>query len=110
MDELEALKRKRLEELQNAQQDAAYQEMQEQQQLEQQIQQLEAVVKNIFTKDALSRYGTLKTAHPEKAVQLLVVLAQAIQKGQVTRIDDMQLKNLLQRMSPPKKGITIKRK
>ncbi|MBS3126310.1 hypothetical protein J4453_02610 [Candidatus Woesearchaeota archaeon] len=109
-DDLEALKKRRLEELQRSQQDAFQQEMQERQQLEQQVQQLESMVKPIFTKEALSRYGTLKTAHPEKAIQLLVVLAQAIQQGQIKQVNDVQLKALLKQMTPAKKGITITRK
>ena len=62
MDELEALRNKRLEELQ-AQQN---QQVNEQMQLAQQIDSLENLVKPKLTREALQRYGNLKSAHPEK--------------------------------------------
>ena len=108
MDELEALKRKKLEELQNQQEAALQQLAGEQAQLEQQIEQLEAVVKQVFTKDALSRYGNIKAAHPEKAVQLLVVLGQLIQQGKIKQINDAQLKEILKKLTPEKKDFKIK--
>src|SRR3989338_4152365 len=104
MDELDALKKKRLEQLQKQQQEALQNQAEEQQQLQSQIEQLEAAVKQYLTKEALQRYGNLKAAHAEKAVQLLVILGQAVQQGQIKeKITDEQLKNLLQRMQPEKK-------
>lgn len=107
MDELEALKKKKLEELQQAE---AMQQSQEEAQLQQQIEQLEAVVKQLFTKEALSRYGNLKAAHPEKAIQVLVVLGQLIQQGKIHKINDSQLKEILKQLTPEKKEFKIKRK
>jgi len=105
MDELEEIRRKKLEDLKEQQSS----QVQEQQQMQQQISQLEGIVKQVLTKDALERYGNLKAAHPEKAVQLLVVLAQAIQSGQVTKVDDNTLKELLKKLTPEKKEFKIKR-
>lgn len=110
MDELEALKRKKLEELKNQQVNALQQQAEEQTQFEQQIGQLEIVVKRVFTKDALSRYGNIKVAHPEKAVQVLVVLGQLIQQGKVNQINDTQLKEILKKLTPEKTDFKIKRK
>ncbi len=110
MDELEALKRKKLEELQQEQANALTQQRDQENQLEQQIEQLEMVVKETFTKDALSRYGNIKAAHPEKAVQLLVVLAQLIQQGKIQQINDAQLKEILKKLTPEKKDFKIIRK
>lgn len=110
MDELEALKRKKLEELKNQQVNALQQQAEEQTQFEQQIEQLEVVVKRVFTKDALSRYGNIKVAHPEKAVQVLVVLGQLIQQGKVNQINDTQLKEILKKLTPEKTDFKIKRK
>ena len=106
---LEDLRKKKMEGMlqhnQNLQQQA-----QEQAQLQQQIEQLEAVIKQFLTKDALARYGTLKTAHPEKAVQLLVILVQAIQSGQIkSQIDDEILKKILQQITPKQREIKIRR-
>jgi len=109
MDELESIRRKKLEELKQQQIEAIQQQSQEEQQLEQQIQQLEAIVKQALTKEALQRYGNLKAAFPERAVQLLVVLTQAIQSGQITKIDDQALKEILKKLTPEKKDIKIKR-
>ena len=110
-DELDELRKKKLEQLRQQQQDSISQQAQEEAQLQQQINQLEILVKQHLTKEALTRYGNLKAAHPEKAVQLLVVLGQAAQSGQLSgKVDDSQLKELLKRLTPEKKDFKIKRK
>ena len=109
MDELEELRKRKLHELRKKQLEDMQQQAQEQQQLQQQIQQLEIMVKQALTKEALERYSNLKTAFPDRAVQLLVILAQAMQSGQITKIDDNTLKELLRRLTPEKKEFKIKR-
>ena len=109
MDDLDKIKEKRKKELEEQLQQSHQQQAQEQDQFEQQIHQLESIVKTAMTKDALVRYGNLKTAHQEKAVQLLVILAKAIQSGQITTITDQQLKELLQKLTPQKRDIKIRR-
>jgi len=109
MDELDEIKQRKMEELKKAQLDQLQQQSQEEEQMKQQLEQLEAIVKQALTKEALQRYGNLKTAFPERAVQLLVVLAQAIQSGQITKIDDNTLKEVLKKITPEKKDIKIKR-
>lgn len=99
MDELEALRQRRLEELQQSQQEDI--------EIHQKIQQLEIMIKQVLTKKAIERYGNIKAAHPEKAIQLLAVLAQPIQSGQVTQIDDDQLKDVLMKLTPQKKDFKI---
>ena len=107
MDELEEIKKKRLMELQNQQDE----QLQEQQQLQSQIEQLEVMVKQFLSKEALQRYGNLKAAHADKAVQLLVILGQAIQQGQIKEnISDEKLKALLKQLQPEKKDFKIIRK
>ena len=92
------------------QQDKLHQQAQGHAQLQQQIEQMEEVVRQFLSKEALARYGSLKTAHQEKALQLLVILFQAIQKGQIQgKIDDNTLKKVLQQITPQKKDISIKR-
>ena len=105
MDDLEGIRRRKLEELRKQQ----LNQMQEEQQLQQQVQQLEEIVKQVLTKEALERYGNLKAAYPDRAVQLLVILAQAIQSGQITKIDDDTLKEILKKLTPKKKEFKIKR-
>lgn len=109
MDELGVIKKRKLQELRSAQLNQIQQQSQEEEQLKQQIQQLEMIVKQALTKEALQRYGNLKAAFPDRAVQLLVILTQAIQSGQITKIDDKTLKELLKKLSPEKKDIKIKR-
>ncbi len=107
MDELERIKQEKLEELQANQQE----QLQEELQLQQQVQQLEAVVKQFLTKEALQRYGNLKAAHTKKAIQLLVVLSQLIQQGKIKdKIDDNLLKEVLMEITPKKKNFKIKHK
>ena len=108
MSELDDIKRKKLEELKRLQQEKVQGQLEEEAQVQQQVQQLESIVKNVFTKEALERYGNLKAAHPDKAVQLLVVLAQVIQSGQINKVDDAQLKNILMKLTPEKKKFKIR--
>ncbi len=110
MSTLQEIRKKKLEELMQFQQDKLQQQAQEQAQIQQQIEIMENVVKQLLTKDALARYGNLKTAHQEKALQLLIILFQAIQKGQIkSEIDDSTLKKILEQLTPKKKDIKIKR-
>ena len=101
-DNIEAIRQRKLEELQNAQAQQA--------EIQQQVQALENFVKSKLTKEALVRYGNLKTAHPEKAVQLLAVLGQLLQTQNIKQVNDEQLKDLLRRLEPPKKDFKITRK
>ena len=102
----EDIGRKKLEEMMKLQQ----QQAEEQSQMQHQIGQMESVVRQFLSKDALARYGSLKAAHQEKALQLLVVLFQAIQKGQVKgKIEDALLKKVLEQLAPAKKEFKIKR-
>lgn len=102
MNELEELRKKRLEQLKNQQKEV--------EEFQQQVTALESFVKQHLTKEALSRYGNLKSAHPEKSVQLLSVVAQLLQSGQLKTITDEQLKDILLRMQPPKKEFKIIRR
>ena len=109
MDNLQEIKKRKLQELKRRQLGQIQQQAQEEEQLQQQIQQIEMIVKQALTKDALERYGNLKVAYPDKAVQLLVILANAIQSGQISSIDDNTLKEVLKKLSPRKKEFKINR-
>lgn len=111
MTDIEELKRKRMEELR--QQIAAQQSesLKEQIQLQRQINMLEDIAKQKMTKEAIQRYGNLKSAHPEKAIQILAIIAQAVQQGQITEmITDEQLKGFLIQITPEKKEFKINKK
>ena len=106
MPTLDDIRKRKLEELMHLQQE----KLQDQSHIQQQIEQMENIVKQFMTKDALARYGSLKTAHHEKALQLLLILFQAIQKGQIQdNINDSTLKKVLEQLTPKKKDIKIKR-
>ena len=108
MSELDEIRQKRMEELMQKQQTDA---LQEQIQLQRQVEMLEMVAKQKMTKEAISRYGNLKAAHPEKAIQIIAVIAQGIQQGQITeQVTDEKLKTLLRQLEPPKKEFKITKK
>ena len=110
MDELNQIKQKKLEELQKQMGQQAEQQIAEETQIKQQIEQLESIVKTKLTKEALERYGNIRAAHPEKAVQALIVISQLMQTGQAEMIDDTMLKKILRRLTPQKREFKIRRK
>ncbi|MBI3033886.1 hypothetical protein HYY72_01895 [Candidatus Woesearchaeota archaeon] len=109
-DEIEEIKRKKLEALQRQYQEGIHQQAAEEQEAQQQIAALEAAVKSRLSKEALQRYGNIKAAHPEKAVQLLIVLGRLIQLGRVNMISDENLKAVLQKMDAEKRETRITRR
>ena len=67
--------------------------------LAKQLKIIEDVAKSKMSKEAVSRYGNLKIAHPEKAVKAISFIAEAVQEGQVKDIiTDEQFKRLLVRL------------
>lgn len=109
MDELENIRRKKLEQLKQQHAHKLEAQQREEIQLQQQLQTLESLVRQKMTKEALERYGNIKIAHPEKTIPLLAILGQAIQAGHIDTIDDSQLREILKRMEPQKE-IRITRK
>jgi len=109
MSELEELKRRRLEAMQRQYSDQQGQ-IDEEQQAKEQVAALEHAVKERLSKDALQRYGNIKAADPEKAIQLLVVLGRLIQLGKVGMINDDYLKAVLEKISLQRRETKITRK
>jgi len=105
-EELEEIRKRKLQQLQ----EKLREQQQEQAEVQRQILALENFVKQKFTKDALARFGNLKTGHPELAIQVLVVLGEAVKSGKVDVIDDELLKAVLQEMQAGKKETRIIRK
>lgn len=105
MDEAEAIRMRKLQQLQQQMQER----QQEETQLQAQMEQLDAVIKQKLSKEALIRYGNIKVAHPELAVQLMLILAQAIQQQNIQTITDQQLKALLEKLLPKKREIKIRK-
>ena len=58
----------------------------------------------------MARYGNIKTADPEKALQVIVLFAQLLQTGKINGvIDDIIFKRVLEKLSPQKKKTVIRR-
>ena len=109
MNEIDEIKRRKIEELQRKILEKQNSELKEQIELNQQIEMLENIAKQYLSKEAISRYGNLKAAHPDVAIQAIAVIAQAA--GQIKeRISDEQFKNILKQMQKPKKEFKILRK
>jgi programmed cell death protein 5 len=76
----------------------------------QQIQALESQIKQYLTKRAYERYCNLKISHTEKAIQLLAIIGQMVNAGQIQeKLNDEMLKNLLIKLTPKKTETKIKR-
>ena len=105
-EELEALRRRRLMELQQ-------QMLQEQQRAEAQRRlelQKQALMRRILTPKARQRLANLKMVRPEFASQLELQLIQIAQQGRIgIPITDDQLKEILSKLQRPRREIRIRR-
>lgn len=115
MSDLDELRRKRMQELQ--QQAAANENQQAQQQMQQQQmqQEMEAqkrqLMMQILTPEARSRLANLRLTKPEFVEQIEIQLIQLSQSGRMKgKITDDQLKVLLKQISGQKREINISRK
>ena len=105
-DELDALRKRRMLELQQRMADEQ-QQAQAQQQLEGQKQ---ALLRRILTPEARSRLTNLNMVKPEFTQQLELQLIQLAQQGRINiPITDEQLKELLLRLQAGKRDYTIRR-
>ena len=105
-EDLEALRRRRMIELQQrvAQEQ---QQIQAQQKVEQQKQ---TIIRKILTAEARTRLTNLKIVKPEFAEQLEIQLIQIAQSGRVSLpISDDQLKEILIKLQPRRREIKIRR-
>ena len=110
-DELEELRKKRLQELQQqaiSEEDIQQRQAEQQKNYEEQKKQL---LRSILTPKARERLGRIKIARPEvveSIEQQLLVLAQ---QGRLkTKINDEQLQGLLSQVMPKKRDIKIQRR
>ncbi|MBI2148056.1 hypothetical protein HYU23_00090 [Candidatus Woesearchaeota archaeon] len=79
--------------------------------IQEKILEIETMAKKFMTQEAISRYGTLKSAHIQKALQAIALIAQLASQNQIKeKITDEQFKQLLMRLEPEKKETRIIRK
>lgn len=109
-DELEELKKKKIEELKKQKALQSDLEQKKEQKKEFEKQKKMALIK-VLTPKARERLGNIKLARPQLAEQIENQLIMLAQRGQLkNKIDDRQLKELLTRLIPKKKDIKIRRK
>lgn len=106
-DELEALRQKKLAELQqNSQQQAAAEERAKQVEIQKQ-----AILRQIMTPDARERLANVKIASPELANMVEMQLIQLAQSGRLAdMVTDAMLRNILRQVAPQRREINIERR
>ncbi|MEN4017364.1 MAG: DNA-binding protein [Methanobacterium sp.] len=111
MSDIEELRRKRMQELQQqvaAQQAASQEQEQAQKQLEAQKRQ---AMMQILTPEARGRLANLRLTRPEMVEQIELQLIQLAQMGRVkSKITDDQLKQLLKNLAGQRREMKITRK
>jgi programmed cell death protein 5 len=108
MDDIEAIRKKKLRDLQS--QAYSQEEFQEEQQKEFDDQK-KNILRAILTDDARERLGRIKAARPEMAENLENQLIMLAQSGRLkNKINDEQLRELLGKLLPQKRDTTIRRR
>ncbi len=106
-DELEAIRRRRIQELQAQAQQQVFQE----QQAAAVRAQRDALLRQILTPEARERLGRIELAYPEVAESVENQLLSLAQSGRLqTAIDDRTLQEILRRVVPKKREIKIERR
>jgi programmed cell death protein 5 len=105
-DELEEIRRRKLEQIQQEQAGAAAQE-EKRQELEE---AKKNILRQILTSEARERLNTIRMAKPELADQLENQLIALAQTGRIkSMITDAQFKEILRQIMPKKREISIRR-
>ncbi len=112
MSDIEEIRRRRMQELQQQADQQAQQQPQDMQAQEQMRRELEAqkrqVLLQILTPEARSRLANLRLTKPEFVDQVELQLIQLAQMGRVkSKITDDQLKELLRKLAGQKRDINI---
>jgi programmed cell death protein 5 len=111
MDDIEAIRKKKLRELQQQQQPTFSQDEYEEAQQKEYDDQKKMILRAILTDDARERLGRIKAARPEMADNLENQLIMLAQSGRLkNKINDEQLRELLSKILPKKRDITIRRR
>jgi programmed cell death protein 5 len=105
--ELEALRRKRMEEIQSQQSNQSAQE----EQARQFEMQKQSILRQILTPEARDRLANIKLANPEQANMIEMQLIQIAQSGRLQgAITDAMLRDILLKITPQQREIKIERR
>jgi programmed cell death protein 5 len=111
MDDIEAIRKKKLRDLQQQQQPTLSQDEYEEAQQKEYEAQKKVILRAILMDDARERLGRIKAARPELAENLENQLIMLAQSGRLkNKINDEQLRDLLSKILPKKRDITIRRR
>ncbi len=106
-DELEAIRRKKLEELQRA----SEQRVAEEEMAAQVRAQRQAILRQILAPEARERLGRITLAYPHLATEIENRLITLAQSGKINSvIDDASLRQILRAIVPKKRDIKIERR
>lgn len=110
---IEDIRRKKMQEISNRETEQLEAQLREQQkavsQMQQQISVVESIAKQYMDKNAISRYGAVKMAHPETAVKAIAFIAQAGQLGHLkNKLNDEDFKKILQEVKEGKTKFSFK--
>ena len=106
-DELDALRQKKLQELQlRAQQEAVVQEQNKQLDAQKQM-----LMRQLLTPEARERLANLRMTRPDVVESVENQLIMLVQQGRITQqIDDYTLRQILRKVVPKKREIKIERR
>ena len=83
-------------------------QIENQKEFQEKFAQIEALAKQFMTQEAVSRYSNIKVAHPELAIKVVSMIAQAAQTNNLKeKITDDQLKRILVQIQPEKNKFRI---
>ncbi|MDD1765864.1 MAG: DNA-binding protein [Methanomassiliicoccales archaeon] len=105
--ELEELRRRKIAEIQRQRDQQAMAE----EQSKQMEANRQAIMRQILTPEARQRLGTVKIAYPDLAMAVEDQLIRLAQSGRIDRqVDDATLRQILRKVAPQKREISIERK